>query len=316
MLTVHKPGLLTTVQDEGRLGYRAYGMPIAGVMDHFAYTIANILTENEPGAAVLEMTLLGGVFLFDTDAYVATCGADMQGKLNGKRIHAWSSFHVPEQSELIFGYALKGCRSYLAITGGINTSPVLGSRSTYTRAAIGGYKGRALQSGDVLTISKEMKMPEREKILSYNFLPHYDTEVFLRVILGPQDDFFTDAGITTFFNSVYTVTRRNDRMGYMLEGPDIQHSHTADIVSDAICPGAVQVPGNGMPIVMMVDCQTTGGYPKIGTVISPDLNKLAQAKPGDKVRFVQCSVSEAVSIVKTEQQRFAEFTAKLSLINR
>ncbi len=316
MLTVPKPGLFTTVQDEGRLGYRAYGMPIAGVMDHFAYTIANILAENEPGAAVLEMTLLGGAFYFDTDTYVAVCGADMQGKLNGRRIHAWSSFHVPAKSELIFGYALKGCRSYLAIAGGINIMPVLGSRSTYTRAAIGGYKGRALQSGDVLMIGKEVKIPEKEKVLSYRFFPHYGNEVFLRVILGPQDDFFTDAGIKTFFNSIYTVTRRNDRMGYMLEGPVIQHTHTADIVSDAICPGAVQIPGNRMPIVMMADCQTTGGYPKIGTVIGPDLNKLAQAKPGDQVRFVQCSVSDAVTIVKTQQERFAEFTAKLSLLKR
>ena len=120
MCTVLKPGLLTTVQDEGRIGYRAYGMPIAGVMDHFAYTIANILAENEPGAAVLEMTLQGGTFHFDTDAYVAICGADMQGKLNGRRIHAWSSFYVPANSELAFGYALKGCRSYLAINCGID----------------------------------------------------------------------------------------------------------------------------------------------------------------------------------------------------
>jgi antagonist of KipI len=316
MCTVRKPGLLTTVQDEGRLGYRAYGMPIAGVMDHFAYTIANILAENEPRAAVLEMTLLGGTFHFATDAYVALCGADMQGRLNGRRINAWSSFHVPAGGELTFGYALKGCRSYLAITGGIDTTPVLGSRSTYTRAAIGGYKGRALQSGDELIIGGGLRIPEKEKVLSYRFFPHYDTEVFLRVVLGPQDDFFTAAGIATFFNSIYSVTRRNDRMGYMLEGPVIQHTHTADIVSDAICPGAVQIPGNGMPIVMMVDCQTTGGYPKIGTVIGPDLNKLAQAKPGDKVRFVPCSVSDAVAIAKNEHERFAEFIAKLSLYKK
>jgi len=313
MLTIIKPGTLTTIQDEGRFGYRAFGMPIAGVMDHFAYTIANILTENAPEAAAFEMTLLGGAFRFDTDAYVAICGADMQGRLNGKSINAWSAFHVSANSELTFGYALKGCRSYLAVTGGIDMEPVLGSRSTYTRASIGGYKGRALQSGDVLLIGSGMRSPVREKILSYRYFPRYDTEVFLRVILGPQEDLFTDAGIQTFLNSTYTVTRRNDRMGYMLEGPLIQHAHTADIVSDAICPGAIQVPGSGMPIVMMADCQTTGGYPKIATVIGPDINKLAQAKPNDKVRFVRCSVSEAVAVAKTEQERFAEFAAKLSL---
>ncbi len=301
MCTVIKPGMLTTIQDQGRIGYRAYGMPVSGVMDRYAATMANLLAGNETGAAVLEMTLLGGTFHFPNEAYLAVCGADMQGTLNGRRIKNWSAFYVPANSELAFDYAASGCRTYLSFYGGIAVSPVLGSRSTYTRAVIGGLEGRALQADDVIEIGKGDEMPFALRELSYHHLPKYTHEIRVRVIPGPQDDLFTTEGVRTLFGGSFTVSSRNDRMGILLEGATIQHVSGPDIISDALCAGAIQVPGDGHPIIMMADCQTTGGYAKIGFVISPDLSKLAQAKAGDTITFVECSDGEALAALAAEQ---------------
>ena len=302
MFTVLKPGQLTSVQDLGRTGYRAFGMPVAGVMDRYAYNISNILVGNKTGAAVLEMTLVGGLFKFHSEAYLAVCGADMRGRLNGKEIRNWSAFHVPANSELSFEYASCGCRGYLAFYGGISVPVVLGSRSTYARAKIGGYEGRSLKAGDILETGSIDAVPRGNKYLSQLSIPVYNNEVRLRVIPGPQDDMFTETGLTTFFSSGYTVSSRNDRMGYHFEGPRVQHKEGADIISDSLCQGAIQIPGNGMPIIMMADCQTTGGYAKLGTVIGPDLSKLAQAKRGDKINFELCSDAEAVAVLLAERK--------------
>lgn len=306
MFSVRKPGQLTTVQDLGRAGYRAFGMPVAGAMDRYAYTMSNILAGNETGTAVLEMTMVGGVFTFHSEAYLAVCGADMQGRLNGREIRNWSAFPVPPDSELSFGCASQGCRSYLAIFGGISAPLVLGSRSTYARAAIGGHDGRALKAGDVLETGSCGALPRGSKFLSPPTIPVYTSELNLRVIPGPQDDMFSESGLTTFFSSSYTVSARNDRMGYHLEGPRVQHKNGADIISDSLCQGAIQIPGSGLPIIMMADCQTTGGYAKIGTVIGPDLAKMAQAKLGDTINFAVCSDVEAVAALRAELQCYAK----------
>lgn len=304
MCMVIEPGTLSTVQDQGRTGYRAFGVPASGVMDRYAFTMANILAGNPLGSAVVEMTLCGGRFRFPCEAYVAVCGADMQGKLNGKPIRNWSGFYVPANSELAFSYAATGCRTYLAFSGGIAAPQVMGSRSTYLRAGIGGQEGRALQAGDVLEIARVDSLPYRLNELAYPLIPKYAGDLRLRVILGPQDDLFTDGGIATLLNSGYTVSNRNDRMAYVLEGTAVAHKNGADIVSDALCPGAVQIPGNGLPIIMMADCQTTGGYAKIATVIGPDLAKLAQAKAGDRVSFATCSDAEAIAALIGEKKRY------------
>jgi biotin-dependent carboxylase-like uncharacterized protein len=286
------------------MGYRAYGMPVSGVMDRYAYTMANILAGNGRGAALVEMTLRGGRFNFPREAYVAICGADMQARLNGKKVRNWSGFYVPAGSELAFGFALAGCRAYLAISGGIVVPQVMGSRSTYLRAGIGGYQGRALQAGDVLEIARVEGLSFRPNDLAHSAVPTYGNSLRLRVILGPQDDLFTEGAVATFLNSVYTVSPRNDRMGYLLEGEHLIHKSGPDIVSDALCPGSIQVPGSGMPIVMMADCQTTGGYAKIATVIAPDLAMLAQAKAGDKVNFVACSDADALAARIAENELY------------
>jgi len=305
MITIIKPGLLTTIQDKGRWGYQAYGMPVAGVMDRYAYRIANILAGNACDAAVVEMTLLGATFHFDNEAWVSICGSDMQGTLNGEKIRNWSSFYIAAGSELAFGYAACGCRSYLAVFGGVDVPLVLGSRSTYTRAGVGGVDGKALQVGSTFAVGKQSAgFAGQLRMLPETFIPQYASELEVRVLLGPQDDLFTKEGIATFFNSKYTISAEADRMGYRLEGAPIKHSGTPDIISDALCQGAIQVPGHGMPIVMMADRQTTGGYAKLGTVIGPDLTWLAQAKPGDSVRFRQCSDEEAVAALQHEQDRY------------
>jgi antagonist of KipI len=302
VITVLSPGLLSTVQDTGRTGFRAFGMPLSGAMDRYAYTMANILAVNSADAAVVEMTLLGGRFTFERPAYVAICGADMQPALNAEPIRNWSAFRVAAGDELALEHLVSGCRSYLAVHGGIAVPKVMGSRSTCLRAQVGGYAGRALRTGDLLEIAEAGALPSQPIELPPVLVPEYPRQLRLRVMLGPQDDLFRSDGIQTFFSSNYTVSTQNDRMGYRLQGPAITHRNGPDIVSDALCPGAIQVPGGGMPIIMGVDCPTTGGYAKVATVIGADLPKLAQAKAGDTISFARCSNEEAVAAVIAERR--------------
>jgi antagonist of KipI len=311
VIEVLKAGLLTTVQDAGRFGWRACGMPVAGAMDRHAHAVANLLAGNAPGAAALEMTLLGATLRFDAAAYVAIGGADLRPELDGTAVRTWSAFPVTPGSVLACGSAAAGARAYLAVRGGIDVPPVMGSRSTYARAAVGGLAGRALRAGDRLPIGRAAERPSAPRRLAPAAVPSYASDISLRVILGPQDDRFTARGIATLLDATYVVTARNDRMGYQLEGPAIEHAHGPDIVSDALCPGAVQVPGDGRPIVMAVDAQTVGGYAKIATVVGPDLAWLAQARQGDRVRFAAVTIDEAVAAVRAERERFERLRAAL-----
>ncbi|HEX8042687.1 biotin-dependent carboxyltransferase family protein [Candidatus Deferrimicrobium sp.] len=313
MILVVSPGFLTTVQDEGRRGYRAFGMPWAGAMDRYAFAAANFLAGNPRGAAALEMTISGGSFRFEEPAYVALCGADMGAVLEGEPAGNWVAFPVASGATLSFGSAAQGCRAYLAVLGGFDVPVVLGSRSTYTRAGIGGFRGRVLAGGDTLRVGPAPaagQLPPR-RFLPRPFVPPCGGEARLRVLAGPQEEMFASDGIATFYSSPYTVTDRNDRMGYRLEGPTVRHEAGPDIITDAIVPGAVQVPGNGMPIVMMADCQTSGGYATIGTVIGPDLRLLAQARRGDTVRFVRCPEEAAITALREEHAAYAAIAGSL-----
>lgn len=311
MIRVVQAGLLSTVQDEGRWGYQAFGMPVAGAMDMYAHRAANMLVGNAGAAATLEMTMLGGSFICERDCYVAVCGADMQATLNGQPLKNWSSMRLVAGDELVFGFAVSGCRAYLAIYGGFDVPLVMGSRSTYTRGVIGGLEGRALKVGDVLGAGTDYDGAPRAAELAAEFVPTYTEDLRLRVLLGPQDDRFSAAGIETFFGNTYTIGNEADRMGYRLEGMTIEHLEKADIISDALCLGAVQVPGHGLPIVMMADRQTTGGYTKIATVISADLVLLAQAKPGDRVTFVQCDDETACAALAAKEGVYERMAASL-----
>lgn len=315
MITVLKPGLLTTVQDAGRAGYRAFGMPLAGALDADAYAAANLLAGNTAGAAAIELTLLGGSFRFETDARCAITGADLQAKLDDRPIPPWSSITVRGGATLSFSHARAGVRGYLAVRGGVDVPAVLGSRSTYTRARVGGFQGRALAKGDVLPVgaASHPGAPDAARwtpslhggpadapvhTLPAALVPVYGREIRLRAILGPQEDRFLPEALAALVGDGFTVNNRNDRMGYLLDGPALAHAHGPDIVSDGIVPGSVQVPGSGIPIVMMADCATVGGYTKIATVISADLPRIAQARTGDRIRFERCTYHDAVAALR------------------
>ena len=312
MITVLQPGLLSTVQDDGRQDYLAYGLPRAGVMDRYASRMANLLCGNPLSAAVIEMTMMGGSFRFEQPCRIALCGGDMAPCLNTVRIEQWKAFDVEAGDVLEMGYAQSGCRSYLAVSGGIEVPVVLGSRSTYTRARVGGIEGRPLRADDRIILGEIPPVQVWPITLDSTLIPPYPERILLRVLLGPQDDLFLPEGIEAFVSGEYKVTDEADRMGYRLEGPLIRHAGKADIVSDALGRGAIQVPGNGQPIVMMADCGTTGGYAKIATVIGADLWRLAQAKPQDIIKFSLCSENEAVQALAEEREKYRRVAKQVS----
>lgn len=307
-LEVIEGGLLTTVQDLGRYGYERFGVPVCGAMDPFALQAANALVGNSLGEAALEITLLGPTLRATEGCLVALAGADLGPALDGEPVPTWHSFWLPEGATLQFTGRQSGCRAYLAVAGGFDLPCLLGSRSTFLRGGWGGFQGRALRPGDVLPLRPPRGGQQSlfGRRLREDMRPPYEDEVVVRVVLGPQDDAFTAEGIDAFLGSEFAVGPNSDRMGYRLSGPRIAHRAGADIVSDGIALGAVQVPGDGQPIVMMADRQTTGGYTKIATVISADIPLLAQCVPGaGRVRFVQAGLEEAVAALREQAAALA-----------
>ena len=297
-LEVLQPGAFTTVQDLGRFGYQKYGVSISGAMDRFALRIANLLVGNEEGEAALEATVLGPRLKALRDLRAAFTGADLSPQVNGRAVPMWSALPIAEGEVISFGLPRTGCRGYLALRGGIDFPLVMGSRSVHTRSNLGG-EGRALVQGDLLGV-REGRTGVEEHVfpfLAADQVPAYGKEWEVRVVLGPQDDYFTRRGIETFLGAEYTITPQSDRMGYRLKGPKIEHRAGPDVLTDATPPGSVQVPGDGMPIVLLADGQTTGGYSKIAVVTSVDQDLLAQAKPGDQVRFRRVTVVAAQRLV-------------------
>ena len=292
-------GLLTTVQDLGRYGFQRYGVSASGVMDEYSAKIANKLVGNKVGEAVLETTLKGVQIEFLQNTVVAITGGNCDVTLNGTKIELWQSYLVNRGDILKMGICRSGLRNYLAFAGGIDVPIIMNSKSTNLKAKVGGFNGRKLMTGDILSVG--VGSLEAPLTLNKHYIPTYSKDIKVGVILGQQDDHFTEAGIKTFLNETYTVTQESDRMGIRLSsvsGATIEYKNGADIISDGITFGAIQVPGSGQPIVMMADRQTTGGYTKIGNVISSDLAKLAQATPGTKVKFVEYTLEQAVQAIK------------------
>lgn len=296
------PGLLTTVQDLGRTGFERHGVPPAGAADPLALRIGNLLLGNDEGAAALEVTLLGPRLRFEGDGWIAVTGADLGTRLNDADAPLWESIPVDDGDVLSFGEPKRGVRTYVVAAGGFDVPVVLGSRSTHLRAKLGGLDGRALRAGDHLAT---MGGRARHRRLPAGLVPTYDSAP-LRVVLGPQEDRFTVEGIRTFVSCPYEVRSDSDRMGVRLQGPRIDHVGEADIISEPVCTGAIQVPANGQPIVLLVDRQTTGGYAKIGTVISADLPRLGQARPGDRVTFAACTLEEAHGLLREREAQISE----------
>ncbi|UCE96897.1 MAG: biotin-dependent carboxyltransferase family protein [Candidatus Bathyarchaeota archaeon] len=290
---VIKPGLFTTVQDLGRYGYQSYGVPVSGAMDNYAFIVANLLVGNKPNDACLEATLLGPELEFLNEAQLAITGAVLTPTINKIKAKCWMTFQVRKGDVLSFGNFKSGLRAYLAVRGGIEAPVVLGSRSTYARGGFGGFQGRPLRAGDVIKAYKPETFLRSGLSMPHHLIPIYGIKSTIEVVLGPQSDYFTETGLGTFFSSMYSVTSESDRMGYRLDGPMVEQKRSFDMVSDAVPVGAVQVPANGKPIVVMQDGQTTGGYPKVGIVITPDVSRLGQVRPNHKIKFSEISASEA-----------------------
>lgn len=304
-IKILNPGLLTTIQDKGRWGYQKFGMSVAGVMDDFASRVANMLVGNDEYEAVLEVTLLGVEILFSCHELISITGGNINPKINGNSVPMWTSLLVKAGDRLSSSAAVSGIRSYISFSRGLDVPEIMGSKSTFTRGHLGGFEGRKLNKGDEIKLGTK-ELPLQGSYLPDKYRPLYSKNNTIRVVLGPQDDYFSEEAIEVFLNSTYTITSEADRMGYRLDGPKINHLDGADIVSDGIVFGSVQVPGHGSPIIMMADRQTTGGYTKIATVITPDLPILAQLSPGSTINFEKLTVEESHIIYKEYEERFKD----------
>lgn len=303
IVNVINPGFLSTIQDMGRKGFQAYGVPEAGAMDKEAALIANLLVGNEESYPLIEVTVMGLELEFTGYAKVAVAGGDLNFQVNGSAAPMYETIQVESGSRIKFAGVKKGARAYLAISGVmINVPKVMESYSTYLRGEIGGIKGRKLEKGDILEFSTAQT--NNKKFPEYLIKDYGNREI--RVLLNREEDYFTGEGINTFLSSEYSISTQSDRMGYRLEGPEIFHRSGADIISTAINFGAIQVPGHGQPIIMMADRQTVGGYTQIGRVISTDLPLLAQVFPGEKISFKEVSLREAQELYRQRMKEIRE----------
>jgi len=305
---VIKPGMFTTVQDLGRHSYRTYGISVSGAMDPWSLRLANILVGNDEGEAALEATMIGPKLKFQADGVIAITGGNLSPSINGKFVPMWKALRVRKGDQLDFGSCQDGCRTYISFAGGISVPKVMGSRSTYLRANYGGYEGRALKAGDSVPIGESRfhfdDLYGRKLLPEY--IPDYKSSRPVRFIWGPQDKAFSKEVLETFTSTPYTVSNESDRMGYRLQGESLKHITGADIISEFQTAGAIQVPGNGQPIILMADCGTSGGYTKIGCIIGVDMPYIAQKKPGDQILFQAVDVTYAQELWKKQEKLMAD----------
>ena len=310
-LIVTEPGLHTTVQDLGRFGYQAMGVPVAGALDPVALRLANSVVGNPQPAAALEF-LYTGPTLEVAAASVRIAAAHAQIEFPGVSrgvIPSWQSVTLERGDRLRVGTPAGSACGYLAVEGGIDVLPVLGSRSTHCRSATGGLDGRALAPGDRLPLLQNAAEARGESRLGAP--PNMTPPERLRVVLGPQETCFTEEALAALVTGAFRVSKQADRMGLRLDGPRLNHRGGYNIVSDGVVTGAIQVPGSGQPILLLADHQTTGGYPKIATVISADLPAAGRLKPGDPVRFVAVSVEVAEEASRRLDKSIAQQAADL-----
>jgi antagonist of KipI len=300
-LRVIKPGMLTTIQDAGRWGFQSRGVPVAGPMDPVSFRLANALVGNTRNAAALEVTLLGPELEFEDERVLAITGAEFDVSLDGKAIALNAPFVVSSGSHLRFGMRHRGARAYVAIAGGIATAPILGSRATHVVSALGGVDGRPVRAGDELPLG-ETTHAQATAHATPPIVTLPDRHARIRVMPGPQADYFAADALDVLQSAPYVIGSNSDRMGFRLDGPRLTHARGADIISDATPLGVLQVPASGQPIVLMADRQTTGGYPKIATVISADIPLAGQLGPGDSISFVTCSAAEAMAALITQER--------------
>jgi len=304
-LQIVKSGLLTTVQDLGRFGHQAAGVPVAGPMDRFSHRLANHLAGNDADAATLEITLIGPELVVEATTPMAIAGADFEVTCDDRAVAPGASFAVTKGQRLRFGRILQGARAYLAVAGGILTPPVLGSRATHLVSRMGGFNGRALVAGDRLPIVDGAGGRPARKAAGLT-LPT-NGRARLRVMAGPQADWFHADALKTLAGVSFRISPQSNRMGYRLQGPPLGRERDGELISEPLGMGAIQVPSAGEPILLMADRQTAGGYPKIGYVISADLPLAGQLAPGDFIEFHVCSQPEAVTALIARERQLLRY---------
>ena len=301
--TIHvvRPGLFTTIQDLGRFGYQRFGVSVSGAMDPWALTVGNRLLGNPDRAAGLEVTIQGPELLFEDALSIVITGADLSPTSNGVALPMWTVVRMPAGSRLEFGIRRQGTRAYLTVAGGIDVPLILGSRSYHVRRGWGGVAGRALRKWDRLDVgpARAAGKPCVGRALPEAQRPRYQSTATIRVIPGPQADRFTDDALEILASQPYRLASESDRMGYRLQGLALPHRTSADIVSDAVSAGNIQVPADRQPILLMADCQTTGGYAKLATMIEADRARAAQLSPGDRLSFVVVTHETASTLLRS-----------------
>jgi len=305
---VLEPGILTTIQDLGRYGFSQFGVPPSGALDTFSLRVSNLLVGNEEEAG-LEITLMGLRIRALKEVVIAITGGALSPTLNGEPVEMWRTHLLLQDDVIAFKKVSAGCRAYLSAGGGFVVPKIMGSSSTYLSGKFGGLEGRSLRRGDVLYTSNSSSSLDKLGLrFPSDWIPSLEKEVLLRVIPGPQDHHFTEKGFQTLTSSSYEVTPQCDRMGIRLEGPRIERRPDAEesIISEGLISGAIQVPGDGKPIIILTEL-VTGGYTKIATIISTDLPRVAQLKPGDRVKFKRISIEEAHHLLKEQEERLKKF---------
>lgn len=329
-MTIHvlHPGLLTTLQDVGRVGYQKQGIIVSGAMDVYSLRLANLLVGNDEGEAALEVTLMGPRLKFDDNTLLAVTGGNLSPTIDGRILPMERPVYVKAGSMIKFGACQSGCRAYLAVAGGYDVPKVMGSKSTYLRAGLGGFQGRALQKGDDLSVQTPQEASLR---IIQHFVKQHSAASFvstdwyagrdqaaspgraIRITRGRQFDLFTEASKNALLTDSFRVAPQSDRMGYRLSGESLKLAHQVDMVSEGITLGTIQVPPDGNPIVLLADRQTAGGYPKIAQVIAVDVAVIAQSKPGSLLSFQEVSVAEAERLYLAKEKALAQLKAAVSL---
>ena len=311
-LIVERGGFLTSVQDLGRTGFREFGVSSGGALDCFGLRVANLLVANDEGAAGLEITLGGLQLRFEDEHVVAWCGGEFDVRVGSTLLPAGHACLVGSGEKLKFGPPKTGCRSWLSISGGIHVEPVLKSRSTDLRANFGGFEGRALRDGDVLPLDLGLRSPTPVTGISswtapYDWVSPARRDPILRLVRGVDWNRFDASSLQRLTSEAFAVSTDSDRMGVRLEGPELNRVDERDLISEAVAPGTIQVPPGGKPILLLGDCQTIGGYPKIAHVITVDLGFAAQLRAGDYVRFSEVSIADAQRLLFERERQLELF---------
>jgi antagonist of KipI len=299
-IEVQEPGLLTTVQDLGREGFGPIGVSPSGAADALSLRLGNRLVGNDDNTAALEMTLVGGAFLFKPDAVIALAGSDFGATLDSAPVPLWESIQAPPGALLRFGATRSGARCYLCVRGGIAVEPFLGSASTHLLSGLGGFAGRPLRRGDVLRIGAAAASFCQRRA-NPNALKVLTPRKILRVTAGPQSDWFSASAQRAFYASSYRVAENSNRMGLRLEGAKVAPAPAREMLTEGVSLGAIQVPPGGQPIILFVEQQTTGGYPKIANIIAADLPSVGQLRPRDEIRFERVEFATAQSLLRDQE---------------